>query len=181
MGSLLAPTKRMGSGFLVQGCDFGHNRSRGILIKASSGKVVGNKLTGSWMYAVMVSPEYWWMESGSSDRVEISGNVITDCRAAGIAVFAENARGKLAPAGVHNHIIVSGNTLTNCPLPNICVTSTDDVRIEGNTCQSPTSGKRPPFGLDPAKVEAVMTVNCTNASVKDNAVKTAVAPEGGAR
>ena len=180
-GSLLAPTKRMGSGFLVQGCDFGFNRSRGILIKASSGKVVGNKLSGSWMYAVMVSPEYWWMESGSSDNVEISGNVITDCRAAGIAVFAENARGKLAPAGVHNHIIVSGNILSGCPLPNICVTSTDDVRIERNTCQSPTPGKRPPFGLDPAKVDAVMTVNCTNVSVKDNAVKIVVAPEGGIR
>jgi hypothetical protein len=170
-GSLLAAAKRMGSGFLVQGCEFGFNRSRGILIKASSGKVVGNKLTGSWMSAVMVSPEYWWLESGSANNVEISGNAITDCGGTGIAVFAEGGRGKLAPAGSHNHIVIFGNTLTGCPMPNICVTSTDDVRIERNAIKSPTTTKRPPFGLDPAKLAPVMTENCTNVVVKDNSGK----------
>jgi hypothetical protein len=51
------------------------------------------------------------------------------------------------------------------------VTSSGDVRIERNTCQSPAAGGRPPFGLDPAKREAVMTVNCTNVAVNDNAAK----------
>jgi hypothetical protein len=170
-GSLLAAARRTGNGFLVQGCDFGFNRSRGILIKASNGKVVGNKLSGSWMSAVMVAPEYWWLESGSSNNVEITGNVITDCGGTGIAVFAEGGRGRLAPAGAHNRIVVSGNTFSGCPMPNICVTSTDDVRIERNAFKAPTTAKRPPFGLDPAKLAPVITENCTNAIVKDNAVK----------
>jgi hypothetical protein len=170
-GSLLAAAKRMGNGFLVQGCEFGFNRSRGILIKASSGKVVGNKLTGSWMSAVMVAPEYWWLESGSASNVEISGNAITDCGGTGIAVFAEGGRGKRSPAGSHNHIVISGNMFSGCPLPNICVTSTDDLRIERNAFNAPTTAKRPPFGLDPAKLAPVMTENCTNAVVKDNTGK----------
>ncbi|MCX5685343.1 MAG: right-handed parallel beta-helix repeat-containing protein, partial [Planctomycetota bacterium] len=114
---------------------------------------------------------YWWLESGSSNNVEVSGNVITDCGGTGIAVVAEGARGKLSPAGSHSRIVVSGNTFSGCPMPNICVTSTDDVRIEGNALKSPTSTKRPPFGLDPAKIAPVMTENCTNAVVKDNGGK----------
>ena len=51
------------------------------------------------------------------------------------------------------------------------MTSTDDLRIEGNTFNAPTSTKRPPFGLDPAKLAPVMTENCTNVVVKDNTVK----------
>jgi hypothetical protein len=123
------------------------------------------------MSAVMVAPEYWWLESGSASNVEISGNAITDCGGTGIAVFAEGGRGKRSPAGSHNHIVISGNMFSGCPLPNICVTSTDDLRIERNAFNAPTTAKRPPFGLDPAKLAPVMTENCTNAVVKDNTGK----------
>ena len=34
-GSAVCSGKRVGNGFVVRGCDFGYNRSRGILIKAS--------------------------------------------------------------------------------------------------------------------------------------------------
>ena len=54
MGSLIAAVNRMGNGFLVQGCDFGYNRSRGILIKASHGQVLNNTITHGWMAAVLV-------------------------------------------------------------------------------------------------------------------------------
>ncbi len=54
-GSLIASLRRMGNGFLVQGCDFGYNRSRGILIKASDGKVTGNKLRENWGRGIIIS------------------------------------------------------------------------------------------------------------------------------
>ncbi|MCX7046464.1 MAG: right-handed parallel beta-helix repeat-containing protein [Candidatus Sumerlaeota bacterium] len=170
-GALIASTKRMGNGFLVQGCDFGYNRSRGILIKASDGKVIGNKLTENWMSGVLVTPEYWWLESGSSNNVEIRDNVITGCHAPGIQIFAHGGRGKIAPAGAHNHISVINNTLTDCPLPNIYVTSTDDLRIERNTCAplkptNPSPAAKPAPQSDPIKTE-----NCSNVKMADNAIK----------
>jgi hypothetical protein len=167
MGSLIASARRMGNGFLVQGCDFGYNRSRGILIKASDGKVLNNRITESWMMAVLVSPEYWWLESGSSNNVEIRGNVITGCRGRPIYVHAQGGEGlisgKVAPAGAHNNITVAGNTMTDCPMPAIEVTSTDGLKIENNTVVSPRS-TRPQDAV-------VKTVNCEKVTQQNNVVK----------
>jgi parallel beta-helix repeat protein len=171
MGSLIASARRMGNGFLVQGCDFGFNRSRGILIKASDGKVINNKITESWMMAVLVSPEYWWLESGSSNNVEIRGNVITGCRGRPIFVHAQGGEGlitgKAAPAGAHNNITIVGNTMTDCPVPGIEVTSTEGLKIADNVIQSPRAGNGP----DASKREPVRTANCAKAAIENNVVK----------
>jgi hypothetical protein len=163
MGSLIASARRMGNGFLVQGCDFGFNRSRGILVKASDGKVIGNKLTGNWMAAILVSPEYWWLESGSSNNVEVRGNTITDCRATAIRIEATGGEGlftgKPAPAGAHNNIAVVGNSISGCPLPGIRVTSTDGLRIEGNTLRLPPGA---------AAGDAIQLVNCAHVTQENN-------------
>jgi hypothetical protein len=156
----------MGNGFRVEGCDFGFNRSRGILIKASDGRVVGNKLTANWGEAIKVSPEYWWQESGSSNNVEVRDNQITGCRTIALAVYAHGAQ-TLAPAGAHRHITVTGNRIADSPIPNILVTSTDGLRLAGNLC-TPAQDARISghylwlFGLDAGKLEAVMTKNCLN-------------------
>ena len=172
LGSLIASARRMGNGFLVQGCDFGFNRSRGILIKASDGKVIGNKLTENWGPAILVSPEYWWLESGSSNNVEIRDNTISGCRTRPILISAQGGQGlisgKPAPAGAHNNITIANNTITDCPLPNIEVTSTDGLRIEGNTFRSP-KGVKPE--QDPARVETIKTLNCTQVTLENNSVK----------
>jgi hypothetical protein len=47
---------------------FGFNRSRGILIKASRGTITNCTLRGSWIVGILVSPEWWWLESGSSSH-----------------------------------------------------------------------------------------------------------------
>ena len=98
-GSIIAAANRIGNGFAVIGCDFGFNRSRGILIKASNGRVVNNTLQGCWGEAIKVAPEYWWLEAGSSNNVLIAGNRISDCLGDGIAVYAEAGAGGPAPAG----------------------------------------------------------------------------------
>jgi len=158
MGSALCSTRRVGNGFLVKGCTFGYNRSRGILIKASSGAVVGNTLVGSRMAAILVSPEYWWLEAGSSNDVVIRNNVIADCGRTAIEVSAHDAKGRVAPAGAHNRITISDNRISGSPLPCITVTSTDQLTVRDNRVAAPvnTAG------------EAVMTNNCSSATLRNN-------------
>ena len=137
MGSVIASMNHMGNGFLVQDCDFGMNRSRGILIKASQGGVINNRLHGSWGNAILVTPEWWWLESGSSNDVEIRGNVISDCRDIAIAVLATAGNGQKAPAGAHNRIAITGNRISASPFPAIFVSSTRELTLADNLCVDP--------------------------------------------
>lgn len=174
MGSLICSTSRVGNGFLVQGCDFGFNRSRGILIKASNGKVVDNKVTGSVMEAIKVSPEYWWLEAGSSNNVEIRGNTIKDCRGIAIAVYANGGQENVAPSGAHNNIAIVDNRISNSPLPNIAVTSTDRLRIENNIISAPvgetleSKDRARVLGLNTSALQAIMLNHCTNVTEANN-------------
>lgn len=131
-GSIIAAANRIGSGFKVSGCEFGYNRSRGILIKGSHGTVSNNKIFGTWEEAVKVSPEYWWLESGSSDNVTITENVIQDGKGMGIAVYAHAGSGGIAPPGAHNNIVITGNTITNMHGLHIWVTSTQGLLLNNN-------------------------------------------------
>ncbi len=173
IGAVIASTRRMGNGFRVEGCRFGYNRSRGILIKASDGAILNNTLVGSWGEAIKVSPEYWWLESGSSSDVTIRGNHIADCRTVALAVYAHGGAGDLAPSGAHRNITITGNTIRDCPLPNIAVTSTVGLRIEDNTMILP----QPPrdagwtvdyLQLDRKNMKPVMTRFCDTATLREN-------------
>ena len=167
MGSAIASTSHMGNGFVVRGCNFGSNRSRGILVKASDGVIEGNVLAGNVMAAIMVAPEWWWLESGSSNDVRIINNTIRDCGDLAIAVYAFGGAPAVAPAGAHNNITISGNSMTGCPLPNILVTSTRGLYLGRNTSRS-FEGKaasewtRYRFGLLDKTLEPVMTLNCAD-------------------
>jgi hypothetical protein len=165
MGSAVCSTSRTGNGFLVRGCQFGFNRSRGIVAKGSDGAIEGNALTANAMTAIMVAPEWWWMESGSSNNVRIEGNTIRDCGDVAIAVYAFGGSPAIAPAGAHNGIAVTGNRLAGCPLPNILVTSTRGLLLRDNTSQSyegltASEWTRYRFGLLGAELQPAMTRNC---------------------
>jgi hypothetical protein len=131
-GSVICAANRIGNGFAVKDCQFGFNRSRGIISKASHGEINGNQLAGSRMAAILVSPEYWWLEAGSSSDLKISGNRITDCGGIPICVEAAGGNGRLAPAGAHRDISITGNTIQNSFLPGILVTSTTGLTVNGN-------------------------------------------------
>ena len=161
MGSAICSTRKVGNGFLVKDCTFGYNRSRGILIKASSGEVVGNTLVGSRMAAILVSPEYWWLEAGNSSDVVIRDNVIADCGRTAIDVSAHDAKGKVAPAGAHNRITIADNRIAGCPLPCIAVTSTDQLNVRGNRIMAQQGESR----------AAVSTNACSAVTLTDNRVE----------
>ena len=174
-GAVIASAGRRGDGFLVQGCTFGENRSRGILIKASRGKVVGNTLFGTRGEAIKVAPEWQWLEAGDSDEVTIANNIIRDCGSIAIAVYASSSTGALAPAGAHRDIAITGNTFQSCPLPNIVVTSTDGGRVADNQfVLTPTLGdaKRAlrTLHLERELLRPMMIENSRNVSIGQNQI-----------
>ena len=144
-GSVIAPADAVGNGFLVEGCDFGFNRSRGAIIKAGQGRIIGNRFTENWMEAIKLSPEFWWLEAGCGDDVIIEGNIITRCHDTAIRVSAYLASDRPLPAGAHNRITIKDNAIKDCPTPQIHVTSTDGLTVSGNTVagggEPATSGK----------------------------------------
>jgi hypothetical protein len=121
MGGVICSANRIGNGFVVKNCIFGFNRSRGILIKASHGEVSGNRIEGAEMSAILVAPEYWWLEAGSSSDLKITGNTIIGCKGISICIEATAGNGDIAPVGAHLHLSILGNTIKNCPAPAILV------------------------------------------------------------
>ena len=162
-GSVIASANRMGNGFAVSACDFGFNRSRGILIKASHGEVRGNRIEGSRMSAILVSPEYWWLEAGSSNDVSIIGNTLRNCGGIPICIEATGGNGDIAPAGAHQNITISQNTVTGCSMPGILVTSTTGLRITDNTLELSNDFRQLPDRMRQAglkELQPIVEINC---------------------
>jgi len=143
-GSVICSANRVGNGFLVKDCVFGFNRSRGILIKASHGEVSGNQIEGSWMSAILVTPEYRSLEAGCSEDVKITGNTIRSCGGIPICVEATGGNGQIAPMGAHRDITITGNTMNDCSMPGILVTSTVGLILEKNILDLRTDSKTAP-------------------------------------
>ncbi len=160
-GSLICSANRVGNHFKVIDCKFGFNRSRGILVKSSHGEIRGNRLDGCWMEAIKVSPEYWWLEAGSGSDVVIRDNVIRNGFGRAIAVVSKGGKGEVSPAGAHRNIAIGGNRIENSPAPQILVTSTDGLVIEGNRIRD---REKPALGVN----EAIELKKCENVEKRDN-------------
>lgn len=163
-GAVVGAINRMGNGFRIQACDLGYNRSRGILVKASHGVISNNTIRGSWGEGIMIAPEWWWLEAGSSVDVTIENNTIADGFGIPIAVFAMGGAGDIAPPGAHDRITVRGNRIEQSPFPAIYVTSTTRLSLKDNLL--PAEPSRPlrawiaqRYGLSdhPADVELLNT------------------------
>lgn len=131
-GSLIAAVNRRGDGFTVAGCDFGHVRSRGIIAKASHGEIRDNRLTACRGESIKIAAESFWLESGSACDVRVFRNTISECGSVAIAVYARGASRDFASGSAHRQITISDNRILRSPLPNVFVSSTDAVRVEGN-------------------------------------------------
>jgi hypothetical protein len=157
-GSAVCCPLRVGNGFAVKDCDFGHNRSRGILIKASKGEVSGNRIINSRMAAVLVTPEFWWMEAGISSDVVVKDNTIKGCLQTPIQILAKGGNGKPLPAGAHRNISIVNNRIEDSVWPLIRVTSTSGLLIEGN--RFPQNPPRTPDDRNPGTSEPILIENC---------------------
>jgi len=171
MGSAICSSRNVGNGFLVKDCDFGYNRSRGILIKASQGQVIDNTISHTWMAAVLVSPEYSWLEAACSSDVVVRGNKIIGCRRPAIDIAAPGGNGKPLPSGAHRNISITDNSFVHSVWPNITATSTDDLVIQDNllTPESPSDFVPPivlPWTWGEKKPSPVLVEFCNQPKVQ---------------
>lgn len=149
-GSAVCCPLRLGHGFAVKDCNFGDNRSRGILIKASKGEVSGNRITNSRMHAILVSPEFWWMEAGMSSEVVIKDNVIKGSLETPIQIHARGGNREILPAGALRNISILNNRIEDSAWPLIHVTSTTGLIIKGNLLPGATD----------KSADAILLENC---------------------
>ena len=135
---------RTGEGFKVINNQVGHNRSRAIIIKTSNGEIKGNTITESAMSAIVLGPEFYWMEGGCPYNVEISNNTITNCmcgqsnmstvQAGAISVTSYNpASTNFSPSGCLNNISIHDNVITGCPRPCVVLSSINGVKYYNNS------------------------------------------------
>lgn len=145
VGDMIYPEGRTGNGFEFVNNNIGHNRSRGILVKASNGKIHGNTISGCSMGGIVVAPEYFWGEGGVSHDVEIYNNTVENCafdasmltsgQCAGIAVVHEAPKGGLTQGTSFKNIRVYNNTVRGCPMPCVILNSIDTGYYYGNTIE----------------------------------------------
>jgi hypothetical protein len=145
VGDMIYPEGRTGNGFEFVNNNIGHNRSRGILVKASNGKIHGNTISGCSMGGIVVAPEYFWGEGGVSHDVEIYNNLVENCafdasmltsgQCAGIAVVHEAPKGGLTQGTSFKNIRVYNNTVRGCPMPCVILNSIDTGYYYGNTIE----------------------------------------------
>lgn len=163
MGSVICSANRIGNGFAVKGCTFGYNRSRGILVKASHGEVSGNRIESCEMSAILVAPEYWWLEAGSSSDLKIIGNTIIGAQGIPICIAAIAGNGEIAPAGAHRDLTIADNVIKNCAAPGILVCSTRGLRVDNNTLELKVPRKSLPALMRTAGVDEwqpVVEIRC---------------------
>lgn len=169
-GSLICSANRVGNHFKVIDCKFGFNRARGILVKSSRGEIRGNRLEGCWLEAIKIAPEYFWLEAGSGSDVVIRDNVIRNGFNRAISVVSKGGKGEISPAGAHRNITIRGNRIEDSPAPQILVTSTDGLVIEGNSIRD---REKPDLGVN----EAIELKKCENVEIRDNRT-TDLGPQG---
>jgi hypothetical protein len=125
-GSLVASINRKGNGFAVKDCDFGNNRSRGILIKASDGEVSGNRVENCHGQGIKIAPELYWLESGYSRNLTLTNNTVVN---SGEEALLIDPMGK-SGAGFEN-IRVSGNRFSSRKEPPVSYPQTG-IAFESN-------------------------------------------------
>lgn len=187
-GARASSKDRMGNGFIVRGNTVREHRARGILIKASNGVIENNTVSYNTHAAIVLAPEFTWMESDFSSNVKIIGNKINGTgsepanaarsQAGAISVVGEGWDRALAPAGSHENILIENNEITGCRGPGIIVTSTRGLTIIGNRIVSPVPAlgiTGEDHGIPPGVL--VWIENSENVKLGDNRVENFNKPE----
>ena len=138
-GSVIISNQRMGNGFVIRDCKMGHNRARGLLIKASDGLIEGNLLEGSEGHGIQIALEYGWMEGGCSKNIVVKDNVVRG-NGGGIMVAGQNGARKPMPTDSHRNITITGNKISGSA-PGIAVVGCTGLDVGGNIVELPADAK----------------------------------------
>lgn len=141
-GWLVSNAHAVGSHFQVRDCIIRNHRARGILIKASHGRIENNLIEGSTMAGIVVSPEIgYWNESDFSRDIEIRRNTVRrvgtahqpwNPMAGALTVGAYEAGAFVPLPGGHEDVRIIDNIFEENDGTNILVTSAQRVMIDGN-------------------------------------------------
>ena len=138
-GSVIISNRRMGNGFRIRNCTMGHNRARGLLIKASDGVIESNLIERVEGWAVQIAPEYEWMEGGCSKNMTVKGNLFRD-NGGGVLVAGNNGARKPLPADSHRNVAITGNAISGS-VRGIAVTGCTRLDVRGNAINLPAHPK----------------------------------------
>jgi hypothetical protein len=136
-GSVIGSLNRMGNGFAILNSEFGNIRSRGILVKASDGVIANNTIVNCHLQGIKISPEYLWLESGTSHQVRVEGNEIIDSKAESILID------NIGSAVIHENIDILNNRIRSNSYPLIRIRGLDGGRVQRNDL-SDSRGHRAP-------------------------------------
>lgn len=168
LGTLICAADGIGNGFQVRNGRFGMNRSRGFVIKAGRGEITDNEILGSEMAAILVSPEYWWLEAGLADDLVIARNHIREGGGMGIVVLAIGGNGDTAPPGAFHNITVRDNTIEGGAKPGLLLASIRGLVEENNSVNPDPAKKLNPWEINAwgrRGLEDVMKINIEEQSV----------------
>lgn len=118
-GSVVGSLNRMGNGFAIIDSEFGNIRSRGILVKAGNGLISGNTLVNCHLEGIKISPEYLWLESGTSRNLRVEDNCIFYSK--GNSLLIDN----IGSATLHEAIQIVGNEIRSDSYPLIRIRGLD--------------------------------------------------------
>jgi hypothetical protein len=134
-GSVIISNRRMGNGFRIRNCTMGHNRARGLLIKASDGIIESNLIKRVEGWGVQIAPEYEWMEGGCSKDMVVKGNVFRD-NGGGVLVAGNNGARKPLPADSHRNVAITDNAISGS-VNGIAVVGCTGLDVRGNKIALP--------------------------------------------
>lgn len=136
-GSVIGSLNRMGNGFAILNSEFGNNRSRGILVKASDGVIANNTIVNCHLQGIKISPEYLWLESGTSHHVRVEGNEIIDSKAESILID------NISSAAIHENIDIVNNRIRSDSYPLIRIRGLDGGRVQRNDLRDARDRRAP--------------------------------------
>jgi hypothetical protein len=147
-GDVVISGDRVGNGFRIEGNTFGPIRSRPVLIKASRGVISGNTITGAAgegvRGAIVVGPEYFWMEGSAGSDILMENNVIENGTAPAIFIGGYlNEPDTPLPADSRSNIRIIGNSIRRNTAPAIVVQGCTALTVRDNRFQLSGEGSTP--------------------------------------
>ena len=167
LGDLASSSDWNGNGFTVRDNVVRHSRGRGILVKASEGLIVSNRLEDITGSGICLGPEFAsWLEGDYVRNVTIRDNHLQDIGigancvknarsifAGAIMVYAAATNASL-PTGMGNrNIVIEGNSVDASGGIGMLIACAQDVQVRSNRIGATRAlgtmegGKR--FGVDP--------------------------------
>lgn len=139
---IVSNADRTGNGFVITNTTIHWHRARGMLIKASSGRIVGNTVMGSTMGALIITPEVFWAEADFAHDLFVANNTFEYVgygmqSYGGVAVGAIGPGGGFPAAGGHVNITLVNNVWRNISYTNLWISSSLSVTVANNSFEQP--------------------------------------------